>query len=121
MLLAKPLISLYSADWVVWFAEIQPVAGYQPQIRAPEPVRKLEPAEQGREIDLTERIQFSATISKSGQVGSVVVLKGGNTATAQAAAVKDLQSWQFAPALRDGQPIDIEVVLEIPFSDFHRQ
>jgi TonB family protein len=26
-----------------------------------------------------------------------------------------MQKWQFEPALRDGQPIDVDALIEIPF------
>jgi hypothetical protein len=27
----------------------------------------------------------------------------------------ELQTWEFKPTLRNGEPIDVDVVLEIPF------
>jgi hypothetical protein len=30
--------------------------------------------------------------------------------------IQDLASWEFKPATRDGAAVDVDVVLEIPFS-----
>jgi TonB family protein len=115
MIIVKPQLPIYAGDWVLWFAEKLPKAGNSPEMRAPQPVRKIAVMEEQPEASLSGRIQFAATILKNGQVDSVVVLRGPDNPGAQAAAIRDLQSWLFAPAIRDGQPVDVEVVVEIPF------
>ncbi|MDP9169925.1 MAG: energy transducer TonB, partial [Acidobacteriota bacterium] len=60
------------------------------------------------------RVQFSAIILKSGQLDSVELYENSATA-AKIAAIADLRQWRFVPALRDGLPVDVEVVLEIPY------
>jgi hypothetical protein len=32
------------------------------------------------------------------------------------AVMQDLDSWEFKPATRDGIPVDVEVVIEIPYN-----
>jgi hypothetical protein len=115
MIIGKPQAPVYAQDWVLWFAEKQPKAGDAPQMRAPQPVLKVDKAAEQPESIPTGRVQFAATILKNGRVDSIAVLSGAVTAPSQAAAIKDLQSWQFAPALRDGEAVDVDVVLEIPF------
>jgi len=34
----------------------------------------------------------------------------------ESAVLRDVQSWEFKPATEDGMPVDIDVVIEIPFS-----
>jgi TonB family protein len=114
VILFKPQIPVYAGDWVLWFAEKQPKESAASQMRAPMPVRKVEPLE-APESNLTGRLLFTVTILKNGQIDGIAVLGGVVNTTLQAAAIKDLQSWQFTPALRDGQPVDVEAVLEIPF------
>jgi TonB family protein len=115
MIISKPQLPVYAGDWVLWFAEKLPRAGGAAQMRAPQPLRKMEAVDEQPEPGVAGRIQFAAIISKNGQVDSIVVLSGANSDITQAAAIKDLRSWQFAPALSDGQAVDVEVVVEIPF------
>jgi hypothetical protein len=30
-------------------------------------------------------------------------------------AIEDLKRWEFRPATRDGSPVEVEAVIEIPF------
>lgn len=113
IIVAKPRLPVYAGDWVLWFAEKLPRAGSAPQMRAPQPLRKVEALDDLPSPGPAGRIQFAATILKTGQIDSIVVLNGAQDSVAQAAAIKDLRSWQFAPALRDGEAVDVEAVLEI--------
>jgi TonB family protein len=115
MIISKPPLPVYAGDWVLWFAEKPPSAVSASQMRAPQPLRKVAALDEQPEPSLAGRVQFAATILKNGQIDSVVVLSGANNALSQAAAIRDLRNWQFAPALRDGQAVDVEVVVEIPF------
>ena len=115
MIISKPPLPVYAGDWVLWFAEKQPRVGGVAQMRAPQPLRKVEVVDELPETGVAGRIQLAATILKTGQVDSIVVLSGTNSDISQAAAIRDLRSWQFAPALSDGQAVDVEVVVEIPF------
>ena len=106
----------YSGDWIVWFAERQPVPGEAPLMRAPLPFRKMESIEQ-RSLGGSggERIQIAAILEKDGRLGKIAVSTKAGTETEQA-VIQDLESWEFKPATRDGVPIDVDVVLEITFN-----
>jgi len=114
MIVTKPKIALYAGDWVLWLAEKSPGPGDAPQIRAPLPTRKLEQISDGPQVHPAGRVQLSASISASGLVDSVLVLNGVGNPTNQA-AVRDLLTWQFAPALRNGAAVAVDVLVEIPF------
>jgi hypothetical protein len=106
----------YGGDWIVWFAERQPVPGATPVMRAPLPYRKTEPADQnGSGSSGAERIQISGILAKDGKLGTIGVTSRAGAAIDQA-LIQDLESWEFKPATRDGVPIDVEVVIEIPFN-----
>jgi TonB family protein len=106
----------YSGDWILWFAERTPRPGDTPSMRAPLPYRKLEPAGAGQSANRVERrMQIAAVIKQDGSVDRVSVLKSAALAVEQA-VTQDLRSWEFKPATRGGVPVDVDVVIEIPFS-----
>jgi TonB family protein len=106
----------YSGDWILWFAERTPRPGDTPSMRAPLPYRKLEPAGAGKSANRVERrMQIAAVIKQDGSVDRVSVLKSTAPVVEQA-AIQDLRSWEFKPATRGGVPVDVDVVIEIPFS-----
>jgi TonB family protein len=106
----------YVGDWIIWFAEKQPIAGNTPVVRAPLPFRKMEPVDQSPPgASGQARVQIAAVLDKEGRLGKITILARPNTMTEQA-VMQDLASWEFKPATRDGVPVDVEVVIEIPFN-----
>jgi hypothetical protein len=106
----------YSGDWILWFAEQEQKPGDSPLMRAPIPLRKLEPVETLLPGARTEfRIQIAAVIRKDGKIDEISLLRNTGPMFAQA-VIQDVASWEFKPATRDGAPVDVDVILEIPFS-----
>lgn len=105
----------YAGDWTLWFAERQPAdpASTGAPMRAPLPVRKPVRADVNGHVITNGIIQLSAILDKTGKVGSVSVI-GGSDASA-AAAVSELESWDFLPALRNREPVEVDIIVEIPF------
>ena len=109
-------IAGYSGDWIVWFAEHDQKPGGAPTVRAPIPMRKFEsvdPVPPGARTEI--RVQIEATITKEGKFDRILLLRD-LTPGLESAILRDVKSWEFKPATRDGVPVDIDVVLEIPFS-----
>lgn len=106
----------YVGDWIIWFAEKQPVPGSTPLMRAPLPFRKMEPVDQPPAGNAGQaRVQIAAILEKDGRLGNLVILMRPATMTEQA-VMQDLAAWEFKPATRDGVAVDVEVVIEIPFN-----
>jgi hypothetical protein len=106
----------YSGDWILWFAEQEQKPGNSPLMRAPVPLRKIEPVETLLPGARTEfRIQIAAVIRKDGKIDGISLLSNTGPAFAQA-AIQDIASWEFKPATRDGVAVDVDVILEIPFN-----
>jgi hypothetical protein len=109
-------MATYTGDWIMWFADRESKPGETPVVRAPVPVRKLEPVDQPPASDRTgQRIQFAATLGKNGRLNGITVLTGANARVVHV-VVDDVGSWEFQPATRDGKPVDVDVVVEVPFS-----
>jgi hypothetical protein len=108
----------YGADWIMWFAEREDANYGAPRgpMRAPLPVRKIFRANAGASADLPARIQMTATINRDGVIAGIEVV-GAPSGAAGSAAIEDLKSWQFLPALRNRVPVDTEVVIEITFAN----
>ena len=106
----------YSADWIIWFAQREPQSGAALNVRAPIPLRKfesIEPVPPGSRTEM--RIQMAGVITKQGKLEVRALLRNLSPAL-ESAVLQDLQSWEFKPATQDGAPVDVDVVLEIPFS-----
>jgi hypothetical protein len=107
-------LAAYEGDWIMWFAEGGPRVAGTPLVRAPLPFRKLE------RVDLpprtiVRRMQIAATIAEDGRLTAVLVLTASEAAVKDA-VVEDMTSWEFKPATRNGTPVAVEAVFEIPFS-----
>jgi len=106
----------YAGDWIIWFSERQQRPGETPFVRAPVPLRKfetVEPVPAGAHTEL--RVQFAAIITKDGRLEGVSLFKTMNP-TLDQSLLQDLTSWEFKPATRDGVAVDVDIVVEIPFS-----
>ena len=112
-----PNITSFSGSWLVWFAEHRPVPGAPPmEISAPVPLRKVDPKyiQAAADEKVQGVIRLFAVIRKTGFVDSVELLQGLDRRLDQSAA-EALVKWQFEPAHRDGTPIDVDAVFDIPF------
>ena len=118
VVIPAPNLPAYAGDWILWFAEQTQRPGDTPLMRAPIPLRKTEPLGIARVLSDNRseaRIQLAAVIKKDGRFDSIVLVKGPNPQVSQS-AIEELKQWDFRPAMRDGAPIGVEVVIEIPFS-----
>jgi TonB family protein len=107
----------YSGDWVLWFAEDPSVGNQTVYISAPVPLRKYSAAEP--EESNSERFAGGATlaarIDRSGRVSSVRVLRGPASEALRSRVIEELETWVFTPALRNREPVAVDVVIEFPF------
>jgi hypothetical protein len=106
----------YSGDWILWFAEREQKQGDRPSMRAPIPHRKVEPLNAPMAGGRREfRVQIAALIKKDGKIDGISLFRSVAPGLDQA-VIQDLACWEFKPATRDGVPVDVDVVIEIPFS-----
>jgi TonB family protein len=112
-----PNITSYSGSWMVWFAERErePKAPAG-EVRPPVPLRKVDPRYVAAAAD--ERVEgivrLSAVIRKDGRVEAVTVVRRLDERL-DGSAREALAKWQFEPALRNGAPVDVDAIFEVPF------
>jgi len=112
-----PNITSYSGSWIVWFAEREPVPGEAlPTMQAPHPLRKVDPKYIPAAVDekVEGKVRLAAVIRRDGHVERVELLQHLDNRLDQSSQ-EALAKWEFEPAVRNGVPIDVDAVFEIPF------
>ena len=111
-----PNVTSYIGSWTMWFADREPMPGRVREMRAPVPMHKVDPkyiASAAAER-VEGKVQLAAVIHSDGTIDSIVVLQHLDDRL-DFSATQALQKWQFQPARRDGRPIDVDAIFEIPF------
>jgi TonB family protein len=113
--LNMPNLNSAAGSWVIRFAALRQNANAG-ELSAPAATRKVDPA---YPIELMRQnvagtVTLYAVIHADGKIGSVRVLRGIDDRLDQYAS-EALAQWQFQPATRNGDPVDVEAVFRIPF------
>ncbi len=116
MAIQMPNVTSYSGSWLLWYAERKPGDAEPVAMVPPEPLRKVDPVYDisAMEGGIEGRVQLRAIIHTDGYVYGIEVIKGADPRL-DASAVSAMRKWEFTPALRDGTPVDVDIVIEIPF------
>ncbi len=118
LVIPSPKLLGYAGNWVVWFAAQKPEVANAARILAPIPARKEESdVDVGtpQNSDGKGVVQFEAVVDSNGRVLAPRVLSGPISESFRHRALAELRTWEFKPTLRNGEPIGVDVVLEIPF------
>jgi TonB family protein len=114
-----PNLNSATGSWIIHFVDRD--QGLVPApIVAPEVLSKFDPA---YPIELMRdgvngAVILTATIRADGTVSDIVVARGVDPQLDQN-AVQALSRWVFRPALKNGQAIDLEAVITVPFRTKH--
>jgi len=113
MAIQMPNVTSWSGSWLVWYAAREQASG---KMKAPSPLRKVDPKYivSARDEHVEGVVRLSATIRKSGRVDTVKLLRHLDDRLDRS-AMESLAKWEFEPAERDGAPVDVDAVFEIPF------
>jgi TonB family protein len=115
MSVQMPNVTSYSGSWMIWFAERRDSAPGG-VLTLPVPLRKVDPKYIPAAV--AERVEGNvrlvAVIGKDGRVDAVRLLRHLDDRLDQS-ALEAMSKWQFEPALRDGQPVEVDALIEIPF------
>jgi periplasmic protein TonB len=101
----------------VWFAEHESDIGNSAvEIHPPLPLNMVSPRYVSSAVlDRIEgKVRLWAVIGKDGHVSDVALIQHLDDRLDKSAA-EALTRWQFRPAVRNGVPIDVDAVFEVPF------
>lgn len=116
MAIQMPNLTSYSGSWLMWYAARTASAVAEAPLAPPVAHRKVDPKYVQAAVD--ERVQgnvrLACEIDTEGNVSRVELLQGVDPRLNQT-AVEALSKWQFYPATRGGDPVAVDVVVEIPF------
>lgn len=114
-----PNLTSATGSWVLRFAELDEhgnAPGDSDSLSTPEPIRKVDPTYVASAM--RERVQGTVTLAavvlKDGTLANIRVV-GSLDPRLDSSAVAALTQWRFYPAQKNGNPIDLEVLVQIPF------
>jgi TonB family protein len=115
-----PNLTSASGNWVMNFAQLDegelPYNRRKGTLAGPEPVRKVDPKYPQTLIKekVDGEVILYAIIRKNGTVDSIQLVRGIDPQLDKN-SMEALSRWIFRPGARDGQPVDLEAVVHIPF------
>lgn len=116
LVIPKPDLPEYSDDWVLWFSERQPGDTTSTRISAPVPARKYSLVGGAPVANSANgTLQLAAVVERSGHISAARILRGTAGDAFRRKALEELQTWEFQPALRNGEAIEVDIVVEISF------
>ena len=109
-------LTSYSGSWLMWYASHTEHEPNLAPIAAPVPYRKVDPKYTPSAISdrIEGKVQLFCVIGREGTVSSIELLRGADDRLNRSAE-EALSKWEFYPATRNGEPVDVDVVVEIPF------
>jgi TonB family protein len=116
MTVQMPNTTSYSGSWMIWFAERQQMAGRIGGLSPPVPLRKVDPKYIASAVEdrVEGKVRLAAVIRADGHVDSVRLLQRLDDRLDHSAE-EAMDKWRFEPAVRNGQPVEVDAVIEIPF------
>src|SRR5258707_6677320 len=119
-----PNFNSATGSWIIHFSELHlsGVASNAGNVAAPVPMHKVDPKYPSTMVD--ERIEgeviLYGVIRQNGTVDSIQLVRGIDERL-NANAMDAFKEWKFEPATREGQPVDLEAIVHIPFHAPARQ
>lgn len=111
-----PNISSYVGSWIMWFADREHTPRGSRGLRPPVPLHKVDPKYLPAAIaeHIEGKVQIAGVVRTNGRVDLLRILKGVDPRLNRSAE-EALLKWEFVPAERNGVPVEVDLVAEIPF------
>ena len=120
MQIDMPNLNSATGSWILNFTELRmnTDAPRMPSsdLNGPAPIRKVDPKYPPTLINehVEGEVVLYAVIRRDGSVDSVQLVRGIDEEL-DANAMKALSQWKFRPATRQGEPVELEAIVHIPF------
>ena len=120
MQIDMPNLNSATGSWILNFAELRtdPNAPRVPSsdLNGLAPIRKVDPKYPPTLINehVEGEVVLYAVIRRDGSVDSIQLVRGIDEEL-DANAMKALSEWKFRPATRQGEPVELEAIVHIPF------
>ena len=120
MQIEMPNLNSATGSWILNFAELRtdPNAPRVPSsdLNGPSPTRKVDPKYPPTLINehVEGEVVLYAVIRRDGSVDSIQLVRGLDEELDKN-AMNALSQWKFHPATRQGEPVELEAIIHIPF------
>jgi TonB family protein len=113
-----PNFNSATGSWIIHFSEmhLSGAASGSGALAAPVPVHKVDPKYPATLMDahIEGEVVLYGVIRQNGTVDSIQLVRGVDSRL-DANAMSAFAQWKFEPATREGQPVDLEAIIHIPF------
>jgi TonB family protein len=110
-----PNVTSYEGSWILRFTEL---GGSSPDdvLTAPMATRKVDPKyiASAAEERIEGKVLLYAVIRRDGRVDHIRLVQGIDERLDES-ALAAFAKWEFQPATKNGEPVDLEAVVQIPF------
>ena len=120
MQIDMPNLNSATGSWILSFSELRtdPNAPRVPSadLSGPSPIRKVDPKYPPTLINehVEGEVVLYAVIRRDGSVDSIQLVRGVDEELDKN-AMNALSQWKFRPATRQGEPVELEAIIHIPF------
>ena len=120
MQIDMPNLASATGSWILNFTELRTDSNLphvaSPDLSAPTPIRKVDPKYPPTLINehVEGEVILYAVIRRDGSVDSIQLVRGLDEELDKN-AMNALSLWKFRPATRQGEPVDLEAIVHIPF------
>ncbi len=116
MAIQMPNLTSYSGSWLMWYADSAARSAGLSPVSPPVAHRKVDPKYVATAVEehVEGTVRLFCSIGRDGNVSAIEVVQGADQRLVDS-AVGALAKWEFYPATRNGVPLDVDVVVEIPF------
>jgi TonB family protein len=115
-----PNLNSATGSWILNFTELRANSDAprvtSPDLSGPAPLRKVDPKYPPTLINehVEGEVVLYAVIRRDGSVDSIQLVRGIDEQL-DANAMNAFSQWKFRPATRQGEPVELEAIIHIPF------